>query len=43
VQPSKNRARARQKGTENHPQNEQSMQEKDGGRERRIEISGTKA
>jgi len=36
VQPSKNRARARQKGTENHPQSEQRMQEEDGRRECRI-------
>ena len=33
VQPSKNRAGTRQKGTENHPQNEQRMQEEDCGRE----------
>jgi len=38
VQPAKNRPRARQKGTENHPQNEQRMQEEDGGRECRVEI-----
>ena len=42
VQPSKNRARARQKGAENHPQNEQRMQEEDGDRECRIEIRGDK-
>ena len=38
MQPAENRARARQQSTENHPQNEQRMQEEDGGRECRIEI-----
>jgi len=42
VQPSKNRAGARQKGTENHPQNEQRMQEENGSRECRVEIRGNK-
>ena len=42
VQPAKNRAGARQKGTENHPQNEQRMQEEDGGRECRIETRSNK-
>ena len=43
VKPSKNRARARQQSTENHPQNEQRMQEEDGGRECGVEIRGNKA
>jgi len=42
VQLSKNRAGARQQSTENHPQNEQRMQEEDGSRECRIETSGNK-
>ena len=42
MQPAKERARARQQSTENHPQNEQRMQEEDGGRECRIESGGNK-
>ena len=42
MQPAKNRARARQKGAENHPQNEQRMLEEDGSRECRVEIRGNK-
>jgi hypothetical protein len=42
VQPAKNRSGARQKGTENHPQNEQRTQEEDGDRECRIEIRSKK-
>ena len=42
MQPAKNRARERQKGAENHPQNEQRMQEEDGGRECRIETRSNK-
>ena len=43
VQPAKERAGARQQSTENHPQNEQRMQEKNGSRECRIEIEAPKA
>ncbi len=42
VKPAKDRAGARQKGTENHPQNEQRMQEENGSRECRVEIRGNK-
>src|ERR1039458_5817342 len=38
MQPAKNRARARQQSSEDHPQDEQRMQEEDGNREYRIEI-----
>jgi hypothetical protein len=38
VQPPENRVGARQPSAENHPQNEQRMQEEDGSRECRIEI-----
>ena len=38
MQPAKNRARACQQSTENHPQNEQRMEEEDRSRECRIEI-----
>ena len=43
VQPPKNRAGARQQSTENHPQNEQRMDEENGGRECRIETGSNKA
>src|SRR5208282_3412166 len=42
MQPAKERAGARQQSTENHPQNEQRMEEEDGGRECRIETRSKK-
>ncbi len=38
MQPAKNLARACQQSTENHPQNEQRMQEQDASRECRIKV-----
>jgi hypothetical protein len=40
MQPPENRARACQQSTEDYPQDEQRMQEKDGNSERRIETRG---
>lgn len=40
MQPAKNRARACQQSTEDHPQNEQRMQEEDGNNEYRIQTRG---
>jgi len=42
MQPAKHRASARQQSAEDHPQNEQPVQEEDGSRERRIEIRSQK-
>ncbi len=42
VKPAEERAGARQQSTENHPQNEQRMQEENSGRECRIEIRSNK-
>ena len=42
VQPPKNRAGARQQGTENHPQNEKRVEEENGDRECRIETRSNK-